>query len=225
MRLAHPDWKFVLEFRENETPVLVIEDPRRLRQAAGELARQADGEEGRFVLSKDWEPIEIEKNLRVMTDVFGLDVNERKSLSALHRELHRAAEGEKYFLKTAELKTQLARWMAALEMETPYALEYEDANVPALLKALDVRFENPPSELTERLAQWMRIQTAFLSVRCIVCVNLRALFDVEELRQLYQCARYEKVHLLMLENRAEGKIDPGERFFVIDKDLCEIYDE
>ena len=70
---------------------------------------------------------------------------------------------------------------------------------------------------------YMELMVQIFHIHCLVFVNLKSFLRTEELEDLYKAAAYKKVHLLLLENRAEEEQNERERWFIWDKDLCEIY--
>lgn len=225
MRLAHPDFKFQIEFKENSIPVMVIESPRYFREYVQELHRQSQGEKGRFVLSKDWKPIPFEKNMRVVMDVLNLDYKERRLISALYKQLENEAVSSKLYLRTMQMQKEVLGWMEEIDMESPCAIQYgENIDIGGILKILDVGFESQYESFVEYIIHWMEIYREYIKVSCFVLVNARDIFAADELEEFYKAVMYKKLSVLLIENHWNAKKCGGEKIFIIDKDLCEIYD-
>lgn len=226
MRLAHTDWRFVIPFRENEAVVLALEHPVCYREKVYELLRQCEGEPGRFVLSKDFVPIELNKHAVMLTDVFQIDMNGRKQTTQLLKSLTlQAAEGV-MFEKTARMKTEVMCWVGDLAQQAPYSICYrEEPDVSAMLKAMNVGFPENEGSPRERLVEYMKIAASFLNASLFIAVGLHACLTQEELRQVYRAAFLEKLHVLVIEPRVPALPLPEERLYVVDSDLCEIYND
>lgn len=226
MRLAHSDWHFVIPFCENEIPVLVVERPSLLRRYIAELQQQLQGERGNFVLSRNWEPIPIEKHMLLATDVFSLNLNERKSINALYKQVNSLAHDEKHLLETSHLQSALQQWLNSVEQSLAYPVCYQrEIAVADLLKAVDFRFDDHQQDITERLDRYLQILAEFLRCDVAVFLGLRQYFDEDEMRLLYRMANYRKQHVLLLEPIVPTQKVEGERWFILDKDLCELYTE
>ena len=78
MRLSHPMLSAPIHWRENRVPVLVVEHPKVYRQFVFSLSRQAEGEDGPFVLSLQYEPLDCGECLRVVRDYAALSLDDRK---------------------------------------------------------------------------------------------------------------------------------------------------
>lgn len=142
IRLVHHDFRLIIELKENIIPVLIIEQPSFFRKYTAELQQQALGQPGGFVLSEDWVPQALDKHLSFVTDVFSLELNGRKQLTCLHKEMAAMACCEKHFLATCQLKADIVKWLAQLETGFSFPLSYdEDIDTAALLKAANLCFD------------------------------------------------------------------------------------
>lgn len=225
MRLAHPEMKMVLPLREDRATLLAVEHPPLFRRFVEGLRAQSQGQAGDFVLSEDWTPLPIDKRLVLVTDPFSLSFNERRQLTSLYKQTGQLAYSERVYLKTAQLQSSIEEWLALLETESPYAVEYEAQLQPeALLKQADFRFLEE-GDLPLRLERFLKTQAAFCGADVFAFVNLRGLLSGEELALFYRAAEYLKLRLLMLETKLPDHLLDSEAWHLIDKDLCELYPE
>ena len=67
MKLTHPDYHFEVSFAEDVFPVIVIERSDTFRSYVSELYEEIHGGHGKFVLSRDWKPLDITKKLQCKT--------------------------------------------------------------------------------------------------------------------------------------------------------------
>lgn len=225
MHLAHPEMQMVLPLRENRVSLLAVEQPALFRRFVETLRLQAQGQPGDFVLSKNWTPLPLDKHLVLVTDPFSFTANERRQLTALHKQTAQLAFSERLYLKTSQLQAEVAEWLTLLEVESPYAVVYDAQLQPeALLKQADFRFLEE-GDLPLRLERYLKTQATFTSTRVFAFVNLRSLLSPEELTLFYQAARYLDVSVLLLETTKPENLLDCEAWYLIDKDLCELYDD
>ena len=171
-------------------------------------------------------PIPIDKNLLSVTDVFSLNLNERRLMTALHKEAGLLAHSEKLYIQTAQMKACLTDWLTSLELEMDYPITYDgEIEVSAVLKAANFQFDTGGIDLPGQLERYIQIVTDFSKMKLIIFVNLHSLLSSDELDQLYRSARYRKARLLLLESRLPLYEHADERRFVVDKDLCELYSD
>lgn len=226
MRLAHPALDFAVEFRENRVPVLICENRAFFRKMITDLTVQQEGEAGEFVLSDRWEPIPISKHMLVVTDYYHPELNPKKAISQLYRELARLAEDEYHHLQTGEARTALAEWAAELCANVDAPLTYEaEPDAAALLKALDVRFDGGDGDNLQALERLMRISAGFLKTDIMALALPHEHFNAEELTLLYRTAHYNKLFLICLETEVPRSKLEGEAWYIIDRDMCTVYNE
>lgn len=226
IRLAHPALHFVIPFEENRIPLLTVEKPALFRRLVWEMTAQTQGQEGSFVLSNDWVPMPIEKSLALVSDAFDLNLNERRLITALHKEAGLLAHSEKLYIQTMQMKACMTDWLTSLEQEMDYPITYDgEIEVSAVLKAANFQFDTGGIDLPGQLERYIQIVTDFSKMKLIIFVNLHSLLSPDELDQLYQSARYRKARLLLLESRLPSNEHASEQRYVVDNDLCELYSD
>lgn len=226
MRLAHPEMKHVLALEENRALLLAVERPELFRRFVQTLRQQTDGQAGDFVLSRDWTPLPMEKNLVLVSDAFTLNLNERRQLTALHKQTGQLAYSEHMYESTAQVLSNLENWLELLAVESPYTVQYDaDFQIESLLKQVDFRFACTEGDLPELLERFIKVHSAFSGMKVFVFVNLRSMLTLEELEGFYKSAFYEKALVVMLETALPQNRLACEAWHLIDKDLCELYSE
>lgn len=226
MKFAHPALHFTIEIGENLFPVLSIEAPALLRSMVEDLLRQADGSEGSFVLSENWEPIPIHEKAVFLYDPFHIDMNDRKALSALYKNMQQLSVDPDHFVKTQELLSSIHAWLIDMESDMEMPVTHSGSiDIPSLLKAVEVRYDTDLPSLLDTVVRYMHMVCVLRNTRLMICYGFHSIFSASELSRIYDSAAYEKLPLLMLDGQLSGKADGRERIFVVDKDLCEIYDE
>ena len=224
MKLACPDFHFVINIPENRVPVLVLERSDLFHRTISLLLDQSEGIAGPFVLSDNWEPLDFEKRVVVITDLFHLELNGRRQLAALTRQLNTLAVSEKHIQATYALQSDIVRWALDLENDLPYAtIHNESVDVGAILKATGIRFDDEMTDTAERLSNFIKICAAYLGTRLIVVNSLHSHMPEQSLQEIYKTAMYEKVSILDVERYIPDMKLPCEQYYIIDRDNCEIY--
>ena len=225
MKLAHFDHSFLLSMEENQVNVVVLESPGAFYRYVRALSDQLEGGRERFVLSHDGETLNMQEKCALLTDLFSLELNHKKASAALGKWLRAEALGERMLLETQQLRQAVTAWVMALSEESPYPLQYlPEPDVAQLIKSMDVQFSEESGSLLERLTSWLQVAQDFLKKECVFLVNAKRFLEREALRELYRFAFYRKLHLVLLEN-VERRDFPEEKFYVVDEDACEIYED
>lgn len=226
MKIAHPDFHFVMDISENKFPVLVLEQSGLFYRIVSQMAAQADGIPGPFVISENWEHLEFEKAALVITDLFHLDLNGRKQMTALAKRLSVLANSEHHIQATLALQEHILQWAFELEDDLPYiTIHNETLDMGSIIKTVGIKFDDSMKELPDRLNSFIKICAGYLNIRIIIIVGLHSCLEESELNEIYKTAMYEKVSIVDVERCFPDNRLPCEEYYIIDRDNCEIYND
>ncbi len=107
MKLVYTELEQQIVFQENKVNVLVVEHKELFRRMINELNEQLEGVERGFTLSADNKILKIEKEVCLVLNPFGLDINSRKALTGLYNELSKLGLNEENYVKTCRLKGEI----------------------------------------------------------------------------------------------------------------------
>lgn len=222
MKLVYSYWNFQIVFQENEIAQLILEEPGFFWKTVNQLKRQIESGEGEFILSTDTIQ-KIDKCCDMVIDYTAIDVNHRKVLSALYQELKENANDDELYQKTNALTTAVVQYMDSLTGEIEIPLRWNlDVDLGDLFKSMELRIEPEGLSFAEQLLQYMEVMKEYCDVQLFIFVNLKDFVSEEELQRLYQDIFYRKLRVLLIESSSKYSLQ-GEKTWVIDKDLCEIY--
>lgn len=89
MKIINKNWQRKIEIEDNIIYTLVFENKKYYRENIIELINQYKGNEGSFILSSDNKEISFDKNSYIITDIFNIDINNKKVLSKIYSSLLR----------------------------------------------------------------------------------------------------------------------------------------
>ena len=102
-------------------------------------APQAGGEEGDFVLSRDYEPLDCSGRLHVIRDYFSLELDDRK-LQNKFQALLQSLMQEEMAAATDRLQCEITRYLEQLSLELEYPVSFSaGACAASLLKAVKLQ--------------------------------------------------------------------------------------
>lgn len=219
MKIVNAKYSLSIEFVENQTQILVIENQHVFVDVVSGLYEQCEGKEGDFVLSDNNKEIRFDKKAALLLDPFSLDFNDRKILNKFYTELEKS--GHNYQAEKEEINTGIVRLLDNIVQESRYDgitfnLELDWNN---LFKLYSVRLEEEYDSLLEKMIDYIRILANICNVEILCLVNITGYFNDFELQQLYKMAHYNKVYLLLIETHEKTGIK-GEKCVIIDSDLC-----
>lgn len=219
MKLVCAKYGIQFDFKENQTAVLVIENPTCMSEVVLNLRLQCEGEEGIFLLTDDDKNRKIDRDMLMILDPFSINFHERKIVSKLYDEM--ASYGNDFAIEKGMLNSQIVTLLDQVVLECPYSnLTYDmELDWSDLFRLYNLRFEFLSNNLLERIVEYIKIVTKLFSIRIICLVNIKTFLTLNEILELYRIAFYCKVHLFLIES-AEREWIESEKTIIIDKDLC-----
>ena len=222
MKLVHSETPYALLESNSKCSEWIIENPETFSSYIQEIMQQCRGEDGRFVLSQGEKELDIAKNVEVIFDIFSVDCNDRRILSKLYAQLEQLAYGEMFYVRTQELAQRLQTYVMDLEQETDHILNMEQMlDLPAILKALGVKFESMEDNFFERMLRYMKLMGNILNKKLFVLINARSFISDAQIRMLMEELKYQDWKILFVESFARDCI-PSVQRCIIDKDNCVI---
>ena len=224
MKLTHPDYHFEVSFAEDVFPVIVIERSDTFRSYVSELYEEIHGGDGKFVLSRDWKPLDIAKNTVFISDMLDMHINERKYINPLVNQLSYIALSETCVAETVHITHEISTWLVHLENETILPITHEQPiDISGIIKAAGVQFDIEGSNVVEKFDNLIKICSGLIKVTLVICVGLHAYATRRELEILYRTAMQQKMHIMSIERHLPDQFLDCEKAYIIDEDLCEIY--
>lgn len=220
MTLAYPLLPEPIVFEENKISVLVVESPSELRKMILSLQQQATGYEGAFVLGENWLPVEISRYATLVTDPFTLDFEAKKIATRLAQQALAVAKeeyGEEFRGLLSELNTLAAEISTLLDFEVTFS---EMESPEALVKQMNFHIDCQMLDFPSAVLEYMKLQQRVFGKKLMIFYNLKACLTEEEVRLLYKAVKYEKIQILLLEDRQRPGGEEDENVSIIDKDLC-----
>lgn len=223
MKLAHVDLERVIALDCREAVEWIIESPVLFRKYVQLLKQQLEGYEGEFVLSEGDIMLDISKCAEIILDPFALDFEDRRIQKKLYTELQKKAYEEEMFLTTQKILADLQKYIFDLESVCGYDIEVgETVDIQTIFKALGIKMEGGKYSFSEKLAQYMKIMSELLGKKLLIFVNIRSYLENDQIRELMKNAVYNEISLLFIENTQRDFLK-DEKYYIIDKDSCEIY--
>jgi CRISPR-associated protein Csn2 len=219
MNLSYPLLNEPLSFDENRINVMIIENPKALREAIFTLQQQIAGDSGDFALSKQFEPIELSKYAAFVVNPFDLVLESKKIAGKLTRAACEA--GEDY----ADAFYRIAADINALAAQIGTSMDFDVAFTPlesmeTLVELLKFHVDREDMDFPEQILTYIRLYRSFFGIQLFVFYNLKACLSEDELISLYKSVCYEKMHMLLIEDVQRGHALEKEKTVIIDKDLC-----
>lgn len=222
MKLIYPSAGLDIDLEEGWIYSVICENQSLFYELIDSLSSQSEGMDGSFVLSENFEPLDISKRIELITQLIPFTVNKKELLNKVHSKLKQTAYSEDFYVETQKILSEIEKYIARLTEAFNGELEVSSVcEIPNLLKQTGVRFHEEGKTLPEKLLDYMMNVYEYECEKLFVIVNLRSYLTDKEVKLLYQTLIAHKVRLLTIESVEREKIREEKRV-IIDNDYCVI---
>ena len=216
--LTCPYTQQALKFLTTAT-VLSIENPGAFATSVSQLIAQSAGEDGPWLLSRDFSPVGFSTLAQVVPQVCAIPWHNKRLTQAIARQVGQVAAAN--LPRAAPLLQGLQQYGFWLGAQLPCQLQPTGLQTPQdLAKALAFAPVPPAGDLASQLADYMALCSQLLGTRVFVFFHLKSYLPPSRLLQLYHQAQCLQLHLLLLEPAALPPVSPYEQVYILDRDLC-----
>lgn len=175
-----------------------------------------------FYLSSELQVLPADKYLTVITDLFRIDINSRKILSLLYKQVEKLIHFEPQVYQSFQQKKQnlLARFDEVCQSINVELMRDEGDSVVDFCKFVNLRIATANEQpLVEQLQCYMDVLAEWQANQVLVLFNLSAVTTREEMEEVFRYAMFTKVRLLLIEPLSNRNLRPYEQRWVIGEDF------
>ncbi len=203
---------------------IVVEDPsvffKMVKTINNQVLNKPNVEE-LFILLKNETKLDISKSIIMFSDILNFDINSKK----IKNELIKKVEQDIQILNESRLlqiNNLLLDYLEGLFSNYSINVNYiEKIELGDLLKLFKLEVCNEDDSLLITLMNWMTSFTELTKIDTFLFVNLTTFLTQDELEQLDNYSKYNKVSIILFENNCSN-FENNKSVNIIDKDLCHI---
>lgn len=218
MKLVNSKYNLDIEFEENISNTLVLENKQHMIDVIQNLILQLKGDEGDFVLSAE-KNVKFDKVVEFIANPFEIDFNNKKIVTKLFEQLIAVASEcvEEYNFINGKIVGTLDDICSKIEYyNVEYNLEYEWKSI---FKLYNVRIGENYNSLCEKIEEYVKVLADILHIKLLIFLNIKEYLTEEEIDNLQKICFYKKIFLLLIESEERFVLD-NEKTFIVDKDRC-----
>ncbi|ERK56954.1 CRISPR-associated protein, Csn2 family [Gemella bergeri ATCC 700627] len=224
MKIVNREWQRSIELKENIIHTIILENKQYFRECVRSLKLQHQGDEGLFIFSDGLKEISLAKYSYIITDLFNLDINNKKILTKIYTELMKYAVENCIELNT--IQTHLLNYYENLIHSSSLELEYRDEfDIMGMLKLADFKINLISNNDLEKLIKYLKVLVELCGIKVIFIVGLHMHYTENEIKQLYKELCINKINIINIENRQYknlSTVDYTEKVYIFDEENCEI---
>ena len=224
MKIINKNWQRQIVLEDNLIHTIVFENKKYYRENILELIRQHKGYEGGFILSNYNKEVSFDKNSYFISDLFNIDINNKKIISKVYGELLKNVVDD--IAEYNKITSYIREYFETLVFNNNLDLEYNDeieANL--LLKLGDFKIQFEESNYLEKLIKFLKVLVELCNIKVIFIVGLYRVFSVKEVEKIYKEVCLNKIIIINIESEYQNikKSDYyKEILYIFDQDNCEI---
>ena len=224
MKIINNTWQRQIVLEDNLIHTIVFENKKYYRESILELIRQHKGYEGNFILSNNNKEVSFDKNSYFISDLFNIDINNKKIITKVYGELLRNALDN--IAEYNKIISYIREYFETLVFNNNLDLEYNDEiEANSLLKLGDFKIQIGESNYLEKLIKFLKVLVELCNIKVIFIVGLYRVFSVEEVGKIYKEICLNKINIINIESEQQNikKSDCyNEKVYIFDQDNCEI---
>lgn len=223
MKFIYPGINNVFEITNQYVNTIVIENRKLFYNLCSDIYNQTEGLDGKVVLSKKDTPIPIAKNLELINDFIGFNINRKPLINKIIGALENIAIDAEHYLNTNRLLSDIEQSVNEWSFPLSCNIVTSKINVTNVLKAVGIEICDDYvgiSGQAEKIIDYMELVREFDKDKLFITVNMRSFFPDSILTDFIKTVLDHDFKLLMIENCSYEKL-PRENRRTIDEDYCE----
>ena len=224
MKIINKNWQRKIEIEDNIIYTLVFENKKYYRENIIELINQHKGNEGSYILSNNNKEISFDKNSYIITDIFNIDINNKKVLSKIYSLLLKEIVED--ISSYNELSTNIRVYFEKLIFNSSLEIEQgEEIDMSSLLKLGDFKIHVENDDILEKFVKFLKVLSELCGYKIIFVVGLHTVFTQEEIIEIYKEVCLNKINIINIEYQQSNNLSNEnykEIVYIFDKDNYEI---
>ena len=198
MKIINKNWQRKIEIEDNIIYTLVFENKKYYRENIIELINQHKGNEGSYILSNNNKEISFDKNSYIITDIFNIDINNKKVLSKIYSLLLKEIVED--ISSYNELSTNIKVYFEKLIFNSSLEIEHgEEIDMSSLLKLGDFKIYVENDDILEKFIKFLKVLTELCGCKIIFVVGLHTVFTQDEIIEIYKEVCLNKINIINIE--------------------------
>lgn len=164
MKIINNNWQRQIVLEDNLIHTIVFENKKNYRENILELIRQHKGYEGSFILSNNNKEVSFVKNSYFISDLFNIDINNKKIISKVYGELLKNVVDD--IVEYNRITSHIREYFETLVFNNNLDLEYNDEiEVNSLLKLGDFKIQFEESNYLKKLIKFFKVLVELCNIK------------------------------------------------------------
>ncbi len=159
-------------------------------------------------------------DFKLVTDYFNLNINDKKILNAINKYIKENINEENYNKLLKDYQKLYKSFALSLnDIDIPLEIN-EDINIENIIKLMNPKIK-VEKNLLKNIFTLIDIFKELNIYNLLILVNIKQYLTIDELQELYKYAIYNKLSILLIDNKTYGITQKYEKKIIIDDNLDE----
>ena len=159
-------------------------------------------------------------DFKLVTDYFNLNINDKKILNAINKYIKENINEENYNKLLKDYQKLYKSFALSLnDIDIPLEIN-EDINIENIIKLMNPKIK-VEKNLLKNIFTLIDIFKELNIYNLLILVNIKQYLTIDELQELYKYAIYNKLSILLIDNKTYGITQKYEKKIIIDDNLHE----
>ncbi len=184
----------------------------------------SNNEEGSVTLSEDGKIYSLKKYCSILTNLFEIDLVDRKTINSLYKYIDSVADKTKYFSHIEKLSGEICNIIEIIKLDIDIDVDYDDEfDLLSVLKLANVIPRVSDGRFLLKLIDFIKLIVVLTNQDVFFILNLKDFLNEEDLIAFIKEMNLINVNIINIETSVRPYKTENECDIIIDEDLCEYY--
>lgn len=223
MKISHPKFNTVLEFRRQEITSVVIEDKAFYEEFIVDIYKQINRIEESMFFSEEDKIKNMDKEFDFIASTFDLSYSDKKIQKNLIKLLSDEIYESDISLRLLEAYSAISSALEQLKLSCQYEIDYDnDLIITDIFKNFNVNIEQPSGRFVEKLLDYIPNMHDLTGKDIFVIANCDVFLENDDYVHIEKMVKYHNVAVIFVRNE-QIELPIRQNEYIIDIDFCELH--
>lgn len=199
--------------------VLIIQNKKKLLKILNDLCDDCLNMQFIKIIDEKGRLLKLSDYLDVIVSLFNIDVNNKKNLNALYRQIKKT-NIEDFYESINIITNNLQKLFGSINLESSLNLISDiDINEEDILKLLKIQINDNDENMVNRIMNYLKVGIELRNIKKYLFFNLSSLLSFEEINLLLHDCKIIGIQIINIEYEDLPKLDFDIKK-ILDDDIC-----
>ena len=219
MNINFAKFQLCMNVNDDKINTFIVENESAMSDIIFDIYKQTNSTECKVNIYQDEKALNMSTDIRLILNPFAVDLNDKQIIKSLYLQI--AEVGNENAELSAKVNADFINFLDRILLSISDSnIVYDlNLNMESFLKSYNVHFYDEYDDISEKLEEYIRLETIYGRVKLFIFVNLKSYLSIDSLNEFKKMIMYYNAKVLLIESREREEIE-RENCTIIDKDLC-----